>query len=181
VVAHASESWLAADPPHSRTLTRAAKWALDHGRPELALRLYEHDPAANRPELECEIQRARGDREAVRAVLNRADAEALGGHARTAEFALFAGSFERAELEASALLFQQESSDLGRILRARARGALGRSREAADDVAAIQDATHRRQLAVELLASLGAPQLADELGRLTPRRDVDAGQAARAK
>jgi tetratricopeptide (TPR) repeat protein len=167
VVAHAIDTWLSLSPPRSRTLERAVEWALEKDLPELSLRLYEHAPAADRPELECRIHVARGDRERVRAVLVRADAQSLGGHARAAELALFAGAYERAELEASSLLFQGPS-DRGRVLRARARSALGRATEAAADAMAVEDATLRKQIALELLSESGAPKLAAELESLTP-------------
>jgi tetratricopeptide (TPR) repeat protein len=167
LVTHAIESWLAIAPPRSRTLERAVEWALAQDLPELALRLYEHAPAADRPELECRIHVARGDREQVRAVLLRSDAESVGGHERAAELSLFAGAYERAELEASSLLLTGES-DRAHELRARARTALGMGREAAEDVLAVQDLATRRRLALELLAATGAPQLASELATLEP-------------
>jgi tetratricopeptide (TPR) repeat protein len=161
-VSHAVEGWLAAAPTRSEALRRAEHWALEHGRPELALRLYEHDPAGQHAELECRIHAARGDRERVRAVLARADASALGGAAQAAEYALFAGAYERAELEATALIVQ-EPSDRAHTLRARARAMAGRPAEAVDDLLAVRDPDARRKLALELLAASGAPALAREL------------------
>jgi hypothetical protein len=161
-VAHAVEGWLASAPPRTHALGRAAEWALANGRPELALRVYEHDPAGARAELEARIHRARGDRERVRAVLARADAGSLGGSAQAAEYALFAGAYERAELEASALLVH-ESSDRAHALRARARALSGRQAEAVEDLLAVRDPSVRLALALELLSAAGAPALAREL------------------
>jgi tetratricopeptide (TPR) repeat protein len=163
-VAQAVDGWLAAAPTRSAALRRAQQWALEHGRPELALRLYEHDPAGQQAELECRIHAARGDRERVRAVLARADASALGGTAQAAEYALFAGAYDRAELEASALIVQ-EPSDRAHALRARARVMAGRRAEAVDDLLAVHDPDARRKLALELLAASGAAALARELER----------------
>jgi tetratricopeptide (TPR) repeat protein len=176
MVSHAIESWLALAPPRSHTLERAVEWALAQDLPELSLRLYEHAPAVDRPELECRIHMARGDRERVRAVLARADAESVGGHERAAELALFAGAYERAELEASSLLFAAPS-DRAHMLRARARGALGRGSEAADDVVAVQDPLLRKQIALELLGVTGAPDLARELDTLKPGPSAPASKA----
>jgi len=146
----------------SEALEHAIRLSLQRGLPRLALRLREQHAARLPPALEAEVLVANGLLDELAALIAASDAGALGGHERTAEIALQAHAYERAELEATSAL-SGRTSDAMHALRARAALALGHGRAAFPDVLAIHEATLKRAVLTEALAALGAPALAREL------------------
>ncbi|MDB4972526.1 MAG: hypothetical protein JWN48_867, partial [Myxococcaceae bacterium] len=161
-LAHAVDALGAARAPDSISLEQAIRLSLDRGLPRLALRLREQHAARLPPQLEARLLAENGLRAQLAALVAESDSDALGGHERTAQLALEAHAFERAELEATSAL-QQQPSDAMHALRARAALALGQPRQALPDVRAVSDAALRRSLLAEALAASGAPALAHEL------------------
>ncbi|MDB4991078.1 MAG: domain protein putative component of TonB system [Myxococcaceae bacterium] len=160
-LAHALDSLSKERAVDSFTLEQAVGLALDRGLPRLALRLSEQHRAALPVALEARLLSANGLCDRLAVLIASHDSDALGGHERTAELALEAHAYERAELEASTALALQESDAL-HALRARAVLALGRTHAALLDVRAVQEAGLRRSLVLEALAAAGAPGLARE-------------------
>lgn len=148
----------------SDTLEHTIRLSLQRGLPRVALRLREQHAARLPPTLEAEVLIANGLLEELATLIARCDASVLGGHERTAEYALLARAYERAELEATSALAERASDSLHAV-RARALLALGRGRAAVPDVLAIRDLTLKRTLLTEALAATGAPALAKELAR----------------
>ncbi len=163
-LAYALETWLAYEAPDAATLQEAALWALKHDFPSLAARIREHHRGPFSKQWDAQINKALGDREGMRILLAQSTAEELGGAGAAAEFALFAGDPERAELEATSALAGAQTDALF-ALRAQARFALGRSEEGLEDVRAIGDRALRRETLLALLAESGSPALARELAR----------------
>jgi tetratricopeptide (TPR) repeat protein len=162
VLAHALESWIAYEAPDTRSLQRAAAWALSQGVPNLAQRVIEHHRGPVPKALHVEIARALGEREQLRLLLPQALAEDLGGAQHTAELALYAGDLARAELEATSALASAPSDAL-HALRARARFGQGDWQPAVDDLRAIGDLRARRAAVLAVLEDSGNPALAREL------------------
>jgi tetratricopeptide (TPR) repeat protein len=148
----------------SEALEHAIRVSLQRGLPRLALRLREQHAARLPPALEAEVLIANGLLDELSVLIAASDAGALGGHERTAEIALQAHAYERAELEATSAL-SGRPTDAMHALRARAALALGRGRAAVPDLLAIREATLKRAVLVEALAALGSPALAQELGK----------------
>lgn len=161
-LAHALDTWIAYESPDSATLQRAIRWALMHGKPQLAQRVREHHLEPLPPSLEADLKRALGDRRGLLELLGRSGATDLGGPQHAAELALYAGDPARAELEASQVL-AQTPSDAAYAVRAEARLRLGRYTEALADLRAIGDEAIKRNTLAALLSAHGLPALADEL------------------
>lgn len=170
-LAHALRSLSLTRALDASLLAEAVQLALAHGLPRLARELASEATVALPPELEAELLLAERARAGLRVLLDRHLAAELGGHARTAQLALYAGAFERAELEASSALDQATADELFAV-RARAALGLGRPSDARSDIAAIRDPALRRTLLLEALAGAGAPALSRELARL-PAREPD--------
>jgi hypothetical protein len=162
--AHAVADLSAYRASSSDTLEHTIRLALQRSLPRLALRLREQHAARLPPQLEAEVLIANGLLEELATLIARCDASTLGGHERTAEMALLAHAYERAELEATSAL-SERATDGMYALRARAVLALGRGRGALTDVAAIREVTLKRVVLAEALAAVGAPALARELAR----------------
>lgn len=162
--AHAMADLSAYRAASSDTLEHSIRLSLQRSLPRLALRLREQHAARLPPALEAEVLIANGLLEELATLIARSDASALGGHARTAELALLAQAYERAELEATSALAERATDGM-HALRARAVLALGRGRGALADVAAIREVTLKRAVLAEALASVGAPALAKELAQ----------------
>jgi hypothetical protein len=146
----------------SDTLEHTIRLSLQRGLPRLALRLREQHAARLPPTLEAEVLIANDLLDELATLIASSDAGALGGHERTAEIALLARAYERAELEATSALAKHATDDM-HALRARAVLALGRGRAAVPDVLAIRDVALRRVVLAEALTATGAPALATEL------------------
>ncbi len=164
VLAHALETWVAYEDPDEESLVRAAALALARGLPDLAQRLRGYHDGAFPVMLEAQILRETYQRKELSSLLVRTPAEELGGAQATAELALFAGLFERAELEATTAL-SHGPSDALLALRACARFALGEHALALSDLKAIRDEDVRRTTLLSALATSGKPALAKELER----------------
>jgi hypothetical protein len=163
-LAHALASLGADRAADSHATEDAVALALERGLPRLAARVAE-SRAANLPVvLRAELLRALGDRERLAGLIAQHGADELGGSAKAAQLALWAGAFERAELEATSALTLAPSDPL-RAIRARAQLALGLRAQALDEARRVTDPALRRALMLEALAAAGAPALASELGR----------------
>lgn len=165
VLAHAFETWVAYEAPDIDSVVQAATWALKKGLPGLSLRLRQHHPGPFPIALEAQILRGNGRREELLQLLEQVPASDLGGARSTAELALFAGNFERAELEATTALSTSHADDL-RALRALARILLGQREGALADLRAIVDPEAKQRAVIEVLARDGSPALALELSTM---------------
>jgi hypothetical protein len=162
--AHAVADLSAYRAASSDTLEQTIRLSLQRALPRLALRLREQHAARLPPPLEAEVLIANGMLDELATLIASSDAGALGGHARTAEMALLAHAYERAELEATSALAERTTDGM-LALRARAMLALGHGRGALADVAAVREVALKRALLTEALAALGAPALAKELAQ----------------
>lgn len=178
VLAHALETWVAYEAPDSATLEHAASWALQRDLPALAQRVREHHKGPFPKHLDARIARALGARAQLRSLLSQSTAEELGGTRSTAELALFAGDYERAELEATSALATAPGDAL-HALRAQARFALGMREQGLEDVRAIGDGNVRREALLGLLARSGSPALSQELREIAKGVPAEAGGNAR--
>jgi tetratricopeptide (TPR) repeat protein len=173
-LAYTLETWVAYAAPDTLALERAARWAVEHGFPTLAARVRGHHKGPFPKQLDARIDQALGDRAQLRTLLSQATAEELGGARVAAEFALFAGDAQRAELEATSGL-AAGATDALYAIRAQARSALGMDDESLADVRAIGDGGLRRETLLVLLAQSGNPALSRELAEV----EVEAGGSAR--
>ncbi len=163
VLAHAFETWLAYKTPDEEAVVRAAAFALARGLPSLAQRLRAYHTGAFPVMLEAQIMHDTFQRAALSQLIEQVPAEELGGSQATAELAFFAGSYERAELEATTALARDVSDEL-HALRARARWALGQHEAALADIESIRAKDRQSAVLLDLLAADGNPGLAQELG-----------------
>lgn len=154
--------------PHADTLESAIRLALARDLPRLALRAREQHTTRLSPALEAAVLEANGAREQLAALLAQRTVDELGGPEATARFALAAGAYERAELEATTALARGHSDAL-RVLRGQALLALDQPDAALADARAVRDPARRRSLLLELMAGAGQPALARELA--APRPD----------
>lgn len=161
-LAHALTSLGTHRVPPATTLEGALSLVLARDLPRLAVRAREQSPAPLSPAVEASLLLANGARDALAALLSRTTADDLGGPVPTAQLALAAGDYERAELEASAALERDDDDEL-RALRGEALMALGKIEAATADARAIGAPAARRALVAKLLAHQGAPALAKEL------------------
>ena len=163
-LAHALAALGADRAADSHATEDAVALALQRGLPRLAARIAD-SRAANLPVLlQAQLLRALGDRERLAGLLAQHGADDLGGSAKAAELALWAGAFERAELEATSALASAPSDPL-RAIRVRAQLALGLRAQALEEATRVSDPVQRRELVLEALAAAGAPALASELAR----------------
>ena len=167
MLAHAFGSLGAQHAPDAQVLEQAIGLALDRDQPRLALRLREQHVAPLPVALEARLLAANGLHDRLAALLAANDADAFGGPDRTAQLALEAHAYERAELEAGSALEQRES-DAMHAIHARATLALGHTRTALTDVRAIQDQALKRSLLTEALSASGVPALAREVATTGP-------------
>jgi tetratricopeptide (TPR) repeat protein len=146
----------------SDQLENAVRRALSLDRPRLAERLMQHAPGSVDVALRARVQLACGDQSAARILLSGASSEQLGGPLLAADLFERAGLFERADLEASEVLRHEESSE-ARLIRARARRALGQTALALSDLQAAAEAPLARAELKRIARELGLDSVASSL------------------
>lgn len=146
----------------SDQLEHAVNRALSLDRPRLAERLMEHAPGSLDVALRTRVHLACGDQSAARILLSGASAEQLGGPLVAADLFERAGLFERAELEASEVLRHEESGE-ARIIRARARRALGQTLLALTDLEAAAEVPLARSELKRIARELALDDVASSL------------------
>jgi tetratricopeptide (TPR) repeat protein len=146
----------------SDQLEHAVRRALSLDRPRLAERLMQHSPASLDVALRASVHLACGDQSAARILLSGASAEQLGGSLAAADLFERAGLHERAELEASEVLRRGESGE-ARLIRARARRAMGQTLLALADLEAAAEMPLARSELKRIARELALDDVASSL------------------